>query len=88
MPSKLVKSSKPRELIPNLPTEPRPKTCPKCAGRRIHAIEPITDSGLAVWRCEGCRIIGYGQRILGTPTSGGVLGSQTAEGAYRNNLLK
>lgn len=85
---KLVKSANPRELLPNDPTEPRPKTCPKCNGRRIKAVEPVTDSGLAVWRCAGCRAIGYGQRVVGSPTSGGETGAVPTDGAYRKNLLK
>ena len=84
---KLIKSDKPRELKPNDPTEPRPKNCPKCNARSIHPIEPITDSGLAVWRCRKCRAIGYGQRCLGDPTSGGFNGAQPADGDYRHDLV-
>lgn len=88
MPAKLVKSAKPRELLPNAPTEPRPKSCPRCNGRKIHAIQPITESGLAVWRCKKCAAVGYGQRILGDPTSGGETGALSSDGSYRSNLLK
>lgn len=85
---KLVKSSKPKKLLPNAPTEPRPKSCPRCNGRKIHAVEPITDSGLAVWSCGGCGSIGYGQRCIGDPTSGGETGAVGTKDAYRKNLLK
>ena len=83
----LVKSNKPRVLKPNEPTAPRPTSCPRCNARKVIAVNPLTASGLAVWRCGSCRSIGYGQRIVGSPTDEGDLGAQTAAGTYRQNLL-
>lgn len=82
--------AKPKPKTPlkeNDPSEPRPKTCPKCNGRQICAVEPTTTSGLLVWRCRKCGVTGYGRRCLGDPTSDAGMGARTTQGTYRQNLL-
>ena len=49
------------------PTHPgRPKICPRCRGRRIHAVHHTADD-LHPWRCRGCGAIGWDRsgRVVG-----------------------
>lgn len=45
-----------------------PERCPRCRANGPKSVGE-TPSGLRPWRCASCRAIGYGERVVGDPTS-------------------
>lgn len=52
------------------PEEPAPDRCPRCGGPPT--ILPRTPTGLNLWRCSPCRVLGYGSRVVGDAVPDGL----------------